>query len=276
MNQDEIWQKIAQYKFYHSIQLTDQIKTPGNPNYLSTQNLVIDEIRKTDLKNKRVLDIGCRDGLFSFEAEKLGSSEVIGIDNDISKPAVEFLIPFFKSSIQMFEMNIFDLRPDTFGKFDVIVFAGVLYHLRYPVWALKLIRDVLNDNGKLILETAVWRGNRNHAMLYCPVEESPYHDPTSCTFFNEKGLRVTLQSLGFEAEKPRYLLRQGSIRSTLRYAKWTLENLTNRARGLHTKVNIDRGLFACRLSRAVLDKSLAQYLTQYWDGTHDFHTRKGG
>jgi hypothetical protein len=169
-------------------------------------------------------------------------------------------------------MNLFDLRPDTFGKFDVVVFAGVLYHLRYPVWALKLVRDLLNDNGKLILETAIWRGDRNHAMLYCPVgDESPY-EPTSCTYFNEKGLRVTLQSLGYVVERPRYRSQREPAKDMLRNAKQTLDSLAKRVRGLHVKTNIDRGLFACRFSDAAVDMSLARY----WEGTHDVHTRSGG
>jgi len=272
MNEEEIRQKIDQYKFYHIIRLTDQIATPGNPKYLSTQNLVLEEIRKIDLRGKRVLDLGCRDGLFAFEAEKLGSAEVFGIDNDISKPAVEFLIPFFKSAVKMFELNLFDLRPERFGRFDVVIFAGVLYHLRYPFWALKIIRDLLNDNGKLIIETAVWRGDRNHAVLYCPVGvESPY-EQTSCSFFNEKGLLVTLQSLGFEVETFRYRSQQEPVKNALRYANQVVEGLIKRAKGLHVKTNIDRGVFVCKFSRDAVDK---RPLLRYWDGTHDWHTQNG-
>ncbi|MSO30732.1 MAG: hypothetical protein EXQ48_07300 [Acidobacteria bacterium] len=50
---------------------------------------------------KRALDVCCRDGLLSFEAERLASSEVIGIDNDLSLAAVEFLIAFFNSRVRI-------------------------------------------------------------------------------------------------------------------------------------------------------------------------------
>jgi tRNA (mo5U34)-methyltransferase len=43
------------------------------------------------VRGKRVIDIGCRDGMFSFEAERMGAAEVTGIDNDLSTAAVEFL-----------------------------------------------------------------------------------------------------------------------------------------------------------------------------------------
>jgi len=267
MNEDEIRQKIEQYKFYHIIQLSDQIATPGIPEYLPIQNMVLEKIRKIDLRGKRVLDIGCRDGLFAFEAEKLGSAEVIGIDNDLSKAAVEFLIPFFKSGVKMFEMNLLDLRPEDFGNFDVVIFAGVLYHLRYPFWALKTARDVLSSNGKLILETAIWRGESHYPLLYCPVEESPY-EPTSCTFFNEKGLCATLRSLGFELEAIQYLSQREPLKGILRYAAQVRERLRKRIKGAYVKTNIDRGVFICGFSHDAVNQQLAQY----WETTHRFHT----
>jgi 2-polyprenyl-3-methyl-5-hydroxy-6-metoxy-1,4-benzoquinol methylase len=79
MNETEILQAISRYKFYHIIQLTDTISTPGNPDYVPAQNLCMKHLKSLDLKGKRVLDVGCRDGLFSFMAESMGAEEVVGI-----------------------------------------------------------------------------------------------------------------------------------------------------------------------------------------------------
>lgn len=80
----------------------------------------------------------------------------------------------------------------------MVIFPGVLYHLRYPFWGLRAIRDVLKIDGHLLIETAIWEDERNNAMLFCPIgADSPY-EGTSCTFFNEKGLVDTLKSLGFQ------------------------------------------------------------------------------
>src|SRR5262245_32260291 len=136
MDERQIREQMARYKFYHIIQVTPNISTPGYLGLRKTQLPVLAALAGLDLRRKRVLDVGCRDGLFSFTAEHFGAREVIGIDNDVSRGAVEFLIPFFRSSVKMHEMNLYDLTPDHFGKFDVIVFAGVLYHLRYPNWGL--------------------------------------------------------------------------------------------------------------------------------------------
>ena len=154
-------------------------------------------LRELDFRGKRVLDIGCRDGLFCFEAERLGAAEVIGIDNDPSIPMREFLIPCLRSKVRLHELNLFDLRPETFGTFDIVIFPGVLYHLRYPFWALKLFRDVLAPDGTLVLETAVYADDNRLPLLHCPVGAEIPYEPTSCTFYNFKALKDTLHSLGF-------------------------------------------------------------------------------
>lgn len=264
--------ELERYKFYHVIQLTDGIETPGNPAYRSTQALCMKYLDSLDLEGKRVLDIGCRDGLFSFAAEKRGAAEVVGIDNDLSVPATEFLIPFFKSKVRMEQVNVYDLDRERFGLFDVVIFPGVLYHLRYPFSALKAIREVMAPGGDLIVETAIWRGDRRNAMLFCPTgEESPY-ESTSCTFFNEKGLLDTLESMGFEAVSVEYL-------------PWGFREWINVVR--RRPASLLRWLFPWRsqpiqaVVRCVvharykgLDTETFEF--QYWESTHDYHTQHGG
>jgi 2-polyprenyl-3-methyl-5-hydroxy-6-metoxy-1,4-benzoquinol methylase len=269
IDEEDLQERLAQYKFYHVIQLAEGISTPGDRRHLPAQRLVLEDLRNLDLRGKRVLDVGCRDGLFSFEAERMGSSEVIGIDNDLSRPAVEFLIPFFGSAVKMVEMNLFDLDADTFGLFDVVIFAGVLYHLRYPFWALRILRDVLREGGQLLIETAIWHGDRHHAMLYCPTgAESPY-EPTSCTFFNEKGMVDSLQSIGFHVDSIKYLLAQPSPSALAGRSKRIARALLKRVRGARVKANIDRAVFVCHVSEENQD----ELVRRYWNRLHDVHSK---
>lgn len=276
MDENEIRQKIAAYKnFYHVIRLTETIETPGVPVHVPGQEKVHRAIRSLDLKGKRVLDIGCRDGLYSFECEKLGAEEVIGIDNDVSPAAVEFLIPFFNSRVKIHEMNLLDLRPQTFGTFDVVIFAGVLYHLRYPFYGLKIIRDVLRDGGAMVLETAIFADENRLSLLYCPVgPENPY-DRTCPTFFNLKGLTDTLLSLGFESDEVE--LQSGSVLRVTTNGGATIApphpsvvsgpagKIVNSPQG--DKV-IDRVALVARAVAALRNPKL----DRYWEGTHDLHT----
>jgi SAM-dependent methyltransferase len=258
MTEAELRERMAKYTFYHTIQLTDRIATPGWKVVEPLCDMTLRNLRTLDLKGKRVLDIGCRDGLFCLEAEKLGAREVIGIDNDPSIGAREFLIPFFRSSVQLHELNVLDLTPQTFGKFDVVLFPGVLYHLRYPFWALKLIRDVLEDDGKLVLETAVFVDDNQFPLLFCPIgAESPY-EPTSCTFFNTKGLMDTLYSLGLTVQHIEYLNPHTHSKKALGSQQAT--------------PLIDRATLVCQMTPQVLDASVSNY----WNDSHRIHTRYQG
>ena len=247
MNENELREKVESYKYYHIIKVTDAVSTPGDPTFLPAQDVCMEHLRGVNLKGKRVLDIGCRDGLFSFAAERLGAEEVIGIDNDISAAAVEFLIPYFQSRVKMREMNLYDLQPSDFGLFDVVVFPGVLYHLRYPFWSLKVIRDVIKPGGDLLIETMIWDGMNGDAMLFCPTDV--VHDATTCTLFNEKGLVDTMRSLGFVLVSRTYadMTRGQGLSAMPKRLKRTVKRCLNAANLLSVK-SIDRGTFHFRYS----------------------------
>jgi SAM-dependent methyltransferase len=281
MDDTEIREAISHYKFYHIIQLTDTIATPGNPVYVPAQNLCLKHLECLDVKDKRVLDIGCRDGLFSFKAETMGAREVVGIDNDVSEPATQFLIPFFKSKIKMRQMNLYDLKPDTFGLFDIVIFPGVLYHLRYPFWGLKIIREVMKTGGHLLIETPIWHGDPNKSLLFCPTgNEGPYgNDPTSCTFFNEKGIVDTMKSMGFQTLSIEHL---GDAEGASQ-RRDVIKLLKRKMKKKIKDVLASRGLVPATttVTRSVLHLIYSGYdegtfIAKYWDKTHDLHTRRAG
>jgi SAM-dependent methyltransferase len=277
MQETEIRAQLAKYSWYHIIPLTDTLSTPGLPRLKDVVANVLRSVRSIDLKDKRVLDIGCRDGMFSFEAEKRGAREVIGIDNDLSRGAVEFLIPFFRSKVRMHQLNLYDLSPEQFGKFDVIIFPGVLYHLRYPFWALKVVREMLQPQGTLVLETALLWDTNQMPLLYCPTgDDSPY-EPSSCTFFNVRGLAVTLQSMGLEVQQ---LLHQHTTAWTPHTPPGPNESRPERPglrarlasllwpRAKEPDIRVVRASYVCRYRPEIIDEHLAMY----WDGTHEFHS----
>ncbi len=254
LSNNSIKYHLNKYKFYHKIKVNDNIHTKGNEGLIKFQKIPLKILKKYNLKNKKVLDIGCRDGLFSFEAEKLGAKEVLGIDNDLSLGATKFLIPFFKSKVKMKKMNLYDLS-NYKKKYDMIIFFGVLYHLRYPFWALKIIKDILNTNGTLLLETAIYiLGDKKIPLLYCPFDNNNPYDKTSCTFYNEIGLIQTLSSLGFKVKNISYSVAPRNFLKRIFLKK---------------PYPIRRATFEC-----VIDKKKNKYLSDYWDKYHINHTKK--
>jgi SAM-dependent methyltransferase len=265
--------ELGKYRFYHAIDLGNGIVTPGRPSNYPTQQQTLRVLRSLDVAGKRALDIGCYDGLFSFEMEKLGATEVIAIDRQLRPAATRFLIPYLESQVRMHEMNVLDLTPATFGRFDLVCFPGVLYHLRYPFWALKLIRDVLQPGGTLVLETAVMLDCDRDSMLFCPVAgDTPYEDASSVTYFNLKGLQDTLCSLGFSVDQVAVLDNPGCLKGSgpgswaFRLRRWR-RRLFSGPRRRHIT---DRAVLVCRRRR----QSENEGLEKYWESTNSASARR--
>ncbi len=264
---------FSRYSFYHVIEVAPGVFTPGFAAFVPGQRVVIEAMKKVSIAGRRVLDIGCRDGLFAFEAERCGATEVIGIDNDLSRAATEFLIPHLRSKVKMLEMNLYDLSPERLGLFDVVLFPGVLYHLRYPIWGLKKILSVLRDDGQLIVETGILDGLEDHAFMYCPIGSASPYEPTSITFFNVKGLTDTLYSLGATVREVLFLepravpeMALADDASSQRSRLSSTSHLSDRA-VLPEKMPINRATFLCDVTRNVVNPAIAAY----WDLKHSMH-----
>lgn len=93
-----------------------------------------------DLSGKTVLDIGCNAGFYSIEMKRRGCRRVVGIDFDPRYLAQARLAAQVTGlDIEFHEMSVYDVA--RLGeRFDIVLFMGVLYHLRHPLLALDLIR----------------------------------------------------------------------------------------------------------------------------------------
>lgn len=105
-----------------------------------------------DLSGKRLLDIGSWDGYWALEFERRGA-DVVCLDNwdDPSFEQFTFVKRYFDCKWEHRRLDVQTLDENVAGEFDVVFFAGVLYHLRYPLDVLERIRRVTKD--LLILET---------------------------------------------------------------------------------------------------------------------------
>lgn len=253
MDAAELRAQLGRYPWYHRIDVGDGIVTPGVERYERYQEPVLRTLRLLPVAGRRVLDVGCRDGLFAFEAERLGAREVVGIDNNLSAGAVELLIPALGSRVRMLELNVLDARREELGAFDIVVFAGVLYHLRYPIWSLHVVADLLVEDGLLLLETAVMHGRGDLALLWCPTGLDGPYDQFSPAFFNPRGLADTLTSLGLAIESLE-LHADPDARPT---SLWR--------RVVHRRPRIARATAVCR--KGAVDAEL----DAYWNGRHEIN-----
>lgn len=208
MTKEAVLERMEGRYFFQTVDLGQGIKTPGNK-LGAQQKIVLDIIRSLDLEGKRVVDLGTSNALLAMEAERCGAGEVIAVDNTAENIDIlnSIIIPFTKSKIVPLKKNVLEMNSETEGEFDVVIFSGLLYHLRYPFLAFKVLRDLIEDNGELILETAVMDDFNRKALLYCPgPKDGPYRGrgANSCSFFNTRAVLETLEAFGFRVKSRHY------------------------------------------------------------------------
>ena len=95
-----------------------------------------------DLTGKTVLDIGCNAGFYSIQMKLRGASRVLAIDVDPDYlRQARFAAQIIGVNIEFAEMSAYDVG-SLGGRFDLVLFLGVLYHLRHPLLTLDLIREL--------------------------------------------------------------------------------------------------------------------------------------
>ena len=165
--------EAAHVNWFHSIELEPGFVTPGGAD--TTAQLERLHLPRS-LAGKSVLDVGAWDGFFSFEAERRGAARVVAADSfawqargeRTGKAGFELARRALGSRVEDVEVDVLDVSPETVGgTFDVVLFLGVLYHMRHPLLALQRMRSVTGE--LLIVETHVdLLGLRRPAMAFYP------------------------------------------------------------------------------------------------------------
>ena len=94
-----------------------------------------------DLRGRTVLDIGCNGGFYAIEMKRRGAARVLGVDTDETYlRQARFAAEVVGADIEFAQLSVYDVAVLA-ERFDVVLFLGVLYHLRHPLLALDLIRE---------------------------------------------------------------------------------------------------------------------------------------
>lgn len=157
---EQIREKVQQLgKWFHNINLNGVYTAPDHflGDYPNVKFQNFEHAIPKDLTGKTVLDIGCNAGFYSIEMKKRGAKKVVGFDSDERYLAqARFASHVLKTEIEFKNMSVYDIALLN-EKFDVVIFMGVLYHLRHPLMALDLLYDnVVND---LLIFQSMQRGS---------------------------------------------------------------------------------------------------------------------
>jgi len=135
--------ELARLGYYHSIELPDGRVIPGFQSIETQRSRIAQFPIPQDLRGKRVLDIGAWDGWFSFEMERRGAS-VVAVDATKRTRFLEAKA-MLNSKVEHVVADISFLTPREIGYFDIVLFFGVLYHLKHPMLALERVCELATN-----------------------------------------------------------------------------------------------------------------------------------
>lgn len=187
--------------WFHSIDLPGATTRGLKP--LSALKQEANAIFRYGVAGKSVLDIGAWDGFFSFEAERRGAASVLSTDHFCwsgpgwgTKAGYDYAHAALKSKATSIDVDLPDLDPAKLGRHNIVLFLGVLYHLKDPVRGLELAASVCDD--LLVIETATALNNLNEpAARYYPGSELN-GDDTNFWAPNVACLEGMLSDIGFK------------------------------------------------------------------------------
>ena len=215
--------------WFHNFQLADGVWTnpqgsPG-PLYPDIRWKAVERLL-SNVRGKSVLDIGCSSGFFSLKLKELGADYVLGVDAGEQPKAVEqarFAARTLNLEADFRVLSVYDL--DQIGRqFDIVLFMGVLYHLRHPLLALEAVRRLCRES--LIVQTITTTHNGSFKELGADeLQKSSLHSTllndarypamrfvegaldgdVTCWFVpNPQGALSMLRSSGFKPEQVTY------------------------------------------------------------------------
>jgi tRNA (mo5U34)-methyltransferase len=193
-----------------------------------------------DLHGFRVLDVGCNGGFYSLEMKRRGAERVVAIDPDPGYLAqARFAAEACGLEIELRRLSVYEVGTLN-ERFDLVLFMGVLYHLRHPLLALDLLhehaaRDLfvfqsLQRGSPFVLPAAEDYPIQERAVfddLGWPrlhfVERRYAGDPTNWWIPNRACSEAMLRSAGFQilerAEEEVYLCRRVARRDSDGYGE---------------------------------------------------------
>jgi tRNA (mo5U34)-methyltransferase len=218
MNQASIVARLRELgEWFHNMDLDGIQTAPEHAlgDYPSCKWRHFEHAIPSSLVGKTVLDVGCNGGFYSLEMKRRGAERVLGIDEDEAYLAqARFAAEVRGLDVEFRQLSVYDVAK-LGERFDLVIFMGVLYHLRYPLLALDLLAE--HAVGDRLLFQSMLRGSletKQPAEDYEFVETAPFeergwpklhfverryaHDPTNWWIPNKACAEAMLRSAGFE------------------------------------------------------------------------------
>jgi tRNA (mo5U34)-methyltransferase len=174
MTTEQIRSRVSELgQWFHNIDLGGVQTAPNHflGDYPSCKWRIFEASIPADLAGKSVLDIGCNGGFYSIEMKRRGAARVVGIDSDPDYlQQARFAAQVTGCDIEFRKLDVYEVG-GLGERFDIVLFMGVLYHLRHPLLAL----DLLYEHA--VKETLIFQSLLRGTSEVAPLEENyPFSD----------------------------------------------------------------------------------------------------
>lgn len=210
-----IIEKLAPW--FHNIHLPGGESTaPHHPlgDFPSFKWEVISPHLPEDMTGMQILDIGCNAGFYSVQCALRGAVvTAIDMDTHYLRQA-KWIADVFNvnQQVHFHQMQVYDLAKKNW-QFDIVLFLGVFYHLRYPLLAMDIISEKVKQ--MLVFQSLMFQENaeypepddfsfdkrdimlQNGWPLMAFIEKKFMGDPTNWWVPNSAAIKAMLRTTGF-------------------------------------------------------------------------------
>jgi len=160
MSRERIAEEVERLgPWFHNLDLCGVRTAPGHTmgDHPRQKFSRFEHVIPKDLRGRTVLDVGCNGGFYTIEMKRRGADRVVGIDcDDVCLAQARFAADVLGVDVELRRMSVYDVK-ELRERFDVVLFMGVLHHLRHPLLALDMLHDHVVD-GTLVFQS-ILRGS---------------------------------------------------------------------------------------------------------------------
>jgi len=201
-DREALAERVRQLYWHHSIDLGHGIVTPGAKSLTDHEVESAAFFDPVELTGRSVIDIGAWNGAYSFEAKRRGAARVLATDHFVwnhpgfrGRESFELARSVLDIDLEVKEIDISHLSPDSVGTFDVVLFLGVFYHLLDPIVALQRVAKLAREVLIIETHTDALEISRPAMIMYAGSELR--NDPTNWWGPNPACMVALLKECGF-------------------------------------------------------------------------------
>jgi tRNA (mo5U34)-methyltransferase len=204
--------------WWHSIDVGAGVVTPGHKGaqrpggsraFMAAE---LASLALPDLRGKTVLDIGAFNGFHSFAAERLGASRVVALDHfawiepapgaapgspPVGRLGFDVARRLLGSAVEAVQADFMEIDLAALGRFDVVLFLGVIYHQPDPLGAMRRLAEVTREVAVIESQAVAVAGVEDHALLEFHPGAELNDDPSNWFVPNLAALHGLCRAGGF-------------------------------------------------------------------------------